>query len=78
MKLEALASELRGFVGITRKRVIGKLVLHFSANSDRIIAHSGEDAAVVDDGDGEILLESSDMGAVVGGDGLSARAFFFI
>ena len=59
MNLESLASELRGFVGITRKRAIGDLVRHFPVNSDRIIAYSGEDAAVVDDGD-EVLLLAAD------------------
>ena len=59
MNLESLVSELRGFVGITRKKAIGALVRHFPVTSDRIIAYSGEDAAVVDDG-AEVLLLAAD------------------
>ncbi|WP_394356909.1 methanogenesis marker 2 protein [Candidatus Methanocrinis natronophilus] len=56
MNLESLAAELRGFVGITRKRAIGDLVGHFPVESDLIIASFGEDAAVIDDGEEVILL----------------------
>jgi len=59
MKIESLASELRGFVGITRKKAIGDLVGHFPVESDLIIASFGEDAAVIDDGD-EVMLLAAD------------------
>ncbi|HNX40502.1 MAG TPA: methanogenesis marker 2 protein [Methanothrix sp.] len=56
MKLESLASNLRGFVGITRKKQIGNLLQFFPIESERIIASFGEDAAVIDDGDSVMLL----------------------
>ena len=59
MNLESLATELRGFVGITRKKQIGDLTKHFPVLSDKIIADFGEDAAVIDDGD-EVLLFAAD------------------
>lgn len=59
MNLESLAAELRGFVGITRKKAIGGLVQHFPVDSDLIIASFGEDAAVIDDGD-EVMLLAAD------------------
>ncbi|HII05956.1 MAG TPA: methanogenesis marker 2 protein [Methanotrichaceae archaeon] len=59
MNLESLAAELRGFVGITRKKAIGDLVQHFPVDSDLIIASFGEDAAVIDDGD-EVMLLAAD------------------
>ena len=59
MKIESLAAELRGFVGITRKKAIGDLVGHFPVESDLIIASFGEDAAVIDDGD-EVMLLAAD------------------
>jgi len=59
MKLDSLASQLRGFVGITRKRQIGDLMQFFPIESDRIIASFGEDAAVIDDGE-EVMLFAAD------------------
>ena len=59
MNLESLASELRGFVGITRKKQIGSIMQFFPVQSERIIASFGEDAAVVDDGD-EVMLLAAD------------------
>ncbi len=59
MNLESLAAELRGFVGITRKKAIGGLVGHFPVDSDLIIASFGEDAAVIDDGE-EVMLLAAD------------------
>ena len=59
MNLESLASELRGFVGITRKKLIGSIMQFFPIQSDRIIASFGEDAAVIDDGD-EVMLLAAD------------------
>jgi len=59
MNLESLATELRGFVGITRKKQIGDLTKHFPVLSEKIIADFGEDAAVIDDGD-EVLLFAAD------------------
>ncbi len=59
MKLDSLASELRGFVGITRKKQIGNLMQFFPIESDRIVASFGEDAAVIDDGD-EVMLLAAD------------------
>ncbi|UEC42176.1 MAG: AIR synthase related protein domain protein [Methanothrix sp.] len=59
MNLESLAVELRGFVGITRKKAIGDLVGHFPVESDLIIASFGEDAAVIDDGE-EVMLLAAD------------------
>jgi putative methanogenesis marker protein 2 len=59
MNLESLASELRGFVGITRKKQIGDLMQFFPINSERIIASFGEDAAVIDDGE-EVMLFAAD------------------
>jgi len=56
MNLESLAQELRGFVGITRKKQIGDLISHFPAVSKAVIADFGEDAAVVDDGFDVILF----------------------
>lgn len=56
MNLESLAEELRGFVGITRKKQIGDLISHFPAVSKSVIADFGEDAAVVDDGFDVILF----------------------
>ena len=59
MNLESLANDLRGFVGITRKKSIGDLIAHFPIDSERIIAAFGEDAAVIDDGD-EVMLLAAD------------------
>jgi len=59
MNLESLAAELRGFVGITRKKQIGDLIKYFPVNSDKIIASFGEDAAVIDDGE-EVMLLAAD------------------
>ncbi|MDD1740857.1 MAG: methanogenesis marker 2 protein [Methanothrix sp.] len=59
MNLESLASELRGFVGITRKKQIGSIMQFFPIESERIIASFGEDAAVIDDGD-EVMLLAAD------------------
>ncbi|MDD4650708.1 MAG: methanogenesis marker 2 protein [Methanothrix sp.] len=59
MNLESLASELRGFVGITRKKQIGSLLQFFPVQSERIIASFGEDAAVIDDGE-EVMLLAAD------------------
>ena len=59
MNLESLAAELRGFVGITRKKQIGDLMQFFPIESERIIASFGEDAAVIDDGD-EVMLLAAD------------------
>ena len=58
MNLESLASELRGFVGITRKKQIGSIIQIFPVDFKRIIASFGEDAAVIDDGDEVMLLEA--------------------
>lgn len=59
MNLESLASELRGFVGITRKKQIGSIMQYFPIESERIIASFGEDAAVIDDGE-EVMLLAAD------------------
>jgi putative methanogenesis marker protein 2 len=59
MNLESLASQLRGFVGITRKKQIGSLLQFFPVQSERIIASFGEDAAVIDDGE-EVMLLAAD------------------
>ncbi|MDH7597717.1 MAG: methanogenesis marker 2 protein [Methanothrix sp.] len=59
MTLESLVSELRSFVGITRKRSIGDMLRYFPAISDKVIADFGEDAAVIDNGD-EVLLLAAD------------------
>src|SRR5512137_2946065 len=59
MNLESLASELRGFVGITRKKQIGSIMKFFPIESERIIASFGEDAAVIDDGE-EVMLLAAD------------------
>ncbi|MCK9564746.1 MAG: methanogenesis marker 2 protein [Methanothrix sp.] len=59
MNLESLASQLRGFVGITRKKQIGSLMQFFPIDSERIIASFGEDAAVIDDGE-EVMLLAAD------------------
>jgi len=59
MNLESLASQLRGFVGITRKKQIGNLMQFFPIESERIIASFGEDAAVIDDGE-EVMLLAAD------------------
>ncbi|MDD1760262.1 MAG: methanogenesis marker 2 protein [Methanothrix sp.] len=59
MNLESLASQLRGFVGITRKKQIGSLMQFFPIESERIIAAFGEDAAVIDDGE-EVMLLAAD------------------
>jgi putative methanogenesis marker protein 2 len=59
MNLESLASQLRGFVGITRKKQIGSLMQFFPIESERIIASFGEDAAVIDDGE-EVMLLAAD------------------
>ncbi|VVB72740.1 Thiamine-monophosphate kinase [uncultured archaeon] len=59
MNLESLAGELRGFVGITRKKQIGDLMQFFPIESERIIASFGEDAAVIDDGE-EVMLFAAD------------------
>jgi len=47
MNLESLAAELRGFVGVTRKKQIGELISFFPIESKQIIASFGEDAAVI-------------------------------
>jgi len=59
MNLESIASELRGFVGITRKKQIGSIMQFFPIESERIIASFGEDAAVIDDGE-EVMLLAAD------------------
>ncbi len=59
MNLESIASELRGFVGVTRKKQIGDIIAYFPVESERIIASFGEDAAVIDDGD-EVMLLAAD------------------
>ena len=59
MNLESLAAELRGFVGVTRKKQIGELISFFPIESKQIIASFGEDAAVIDDGD-EVMLFAAD------------------
>jgi len=59
MNLESLAGELRGFVGITRKKQIGNLMQFFPVESKQIIASFGEDAAVIDDGS-EVMLLAAD------------------
>ncbi|MFZ2471178.1 MAG: methanogenesis marker 2 protein [Methanothrix sp.] len=59
MNLESLASQLRVFVGITRKKQIGSLMQFFPIESGRIIASFGEDAAVIDDGE-EVMLLAAD------------------
>ncbi len=59
MNLESLTAELRGFVGITRKKQIGDLIKYFPVDSDNIIASFGEDAAVIDDGE-EVMLLAAD------------------
>ncbi len=59
MNLEFMASELRGFVGITRKKQIGSIMKFFPIEPGRIIASFGEDAAVIDDGD-EVMLLAAD------------------
>ncbi|MDM7935225.1 MAG: methanogenesis marker 2 protein [Methanothrix sp.] len=56
MNLQSLAAELRGFVGVSRKRQIGSLMQFFPIRSERIIASFGEDAAVIDNGDQVMLL----------------------
>ncbi|NYT02324.1 MAG: methanogenesis marker 2 protein [Methanosarcinales archaeon] len=59
MNLDSLAAELRGFVGITRKKQIGNVLRYFPIKSDKIMASFGEDAAVIDNGD-EVLLLAAD------------------
>ncbi len=59
MNLESLVNELRGFVGITRKKQIGDLTKHFQISSEKIIADFGEDAAVIDNGQ-EVMLLAAD------------------
>ncbi len=59
MNLESLAAELRGFVGVTRKKQIGDLISYFPVESKQIIASFGEDAAVIDDGE-EVMLLAAD------------------
>lgn len=59
MNLESIASELRGFVGVTRKKQIGDIIAYFPVESERIIASFGEDAAVIDDGE-EVMLLAAD------------------
>lgn len=59
MNLDSLATELKGFVGISRKKQIGHLVKHFPVLSDEIIADFGEDAAVIDQGQ-DVLLFAAD------------------
>jgi len=59
MNLESLAGELRGFVGITRKKQIGSLMQFFPVESKQVIASFGEDAAVIDNGP-EVMLLAAD------------------
>lgn len=59
MNLDSLASQLRGFVGITRKKQIGNLMQFFPIESERIMASFGDDAAVIDDGE-EVMLLAAD------------------
>jgi uncharacterized protein len=59
MNLESLVDELRGFVGITRKKQIGELTKHFHIFSEKVIADFGEDAAVIDNGQ-EVMLLAAD------------------
>ncbi|MCJ7445717.1 MAG: methanogenesis marker 2 protein [Methanotrichaceae archaeon] len=59
MNLDYLASELRGFVGVTRKKNIGNLIRSFPIYSSAILASFGEDAAVIDNGN-EVLLLAAD------------------
>ena len=47
--LQVLASEIRRYPGVTRKRRLGALTEHFQAASDaRVVADFGEDCAVLD------------------------------
>ena len=59
MNLESLVDELRGFVGITRKKQIGDLTRYFHVFSEKVIADFGEDAAVIDNGQ-EVMLLAAD------------------
>jgi len=59
MNIQSLASELRGFAGITRKKQIGDILPYFPISSKAIMASFGEDAAVIDDGE-EVLLLAAD------------------
>lgn len=56
MQLERLASSLREFEGVTRKRSIAALVRIFEITQSEVIASFGEDAAVIAFGDEALLL----------------------
>ncbi len=59
MQLEKLATSLREFEGVTRKRSIAVLVRSFEIEQKKVIASFGEDAAVIANGD-EVLLLAAD------------------
>jgi putative methanogenesis marker protein 2 len=57
MDLEKIVSDIRNYPGVTRKKIISDVVKHFSIpEGSGVIAHVGEDAAVIEHGESALLL----------------------
>ncbi len=57
MNLEQIVKEIRGYPGVTRKKIISDVVKFFPISDDsKLIAAFGEDAAVIDHGEDALLL----------------------
>jgi putative methanogenesis marker protein 2 len=57
MNLEQIVKEIRGYPGVTRKKIISDVVKFFPISDDsQLIAAFGEDAAVIDHGEDALLL----------------------
>ncbi|UCF08624.1 MAG: methanogenesis marker 2 protein [Thermoplasmata archaeon] len=60
MDLDRIATEIRRYPGVTRKRIISDVIQHFPIPKEsKIIAAMGEDAAVIEHG-GDALLLAAD------------------
>ena len=57
MNLEQIVKEIKGYPGVTRKKIISDVVKFFPISDDsKLIAALGEDAAVIDHGEDALLL----------------------
>ncbi|NOZ77402.1 MAG: hypothetical protein GXO65_07060 [Euryarchaeota archaeon] len=73
MELDYIAREIRSYEGLTRKRHIGAAIhafAGFQGGRGQVLASFGEDAAVLDLGDGRVSLLAADgiWGRIVGRD----------
>lgn len=61
LNVEDIVAAIRGFPGVTRKAGIEEVVARFpTAEYGRVLAAEGEDAAVIDVGEGDYVLFSTD------------------